>query len=52
MAKSDPTKDAVFQKVVQVFLNTPHEPHKPIGKKAKSPRKKRVSAVSSKPKSV
>jgi hypothetical protein len=50
MAKPDPTKDPVFQKVVGVFLNTPHQPHKPTGKKAKSPRKKRVSNASSKPK--
>jgi hypothetical protein len=50
MTKTDATKDPAFQKVVQVFLNTPHQPHKPMSKKAKSPRKKRVSAASSKPK--
>jgi hypothetical protein len=35
MAKSDPTKDPEFQKVVQAFLKTPHKPHKPEKKKAK-----------------
>jgi hypothetical protein len=47
MAKSDPTKQTAFQKVVQAFLNTPHTPHKTKRKKAKSPRKKKAS--SSKP---
>jgi hypothetical protein len=37
MAKSlvkddDPTKDPEFQKVVQTFLQTPPQPHKPSGK--------------------
>jgi len=41
MAKSDPTKDSEFQKVVRHFLTTPHQPHKPIGKKKKSPNRKR-----------
>jgi hypothetical protein len=50
MAKTDVTKDPAFQKVVQVFLNTPHQPHKP--KMAKSPRKKRVSPASAKPKTA
>jgi hypothetical protein len=38
MAKSDPTKDPEFQKVVQAFLHTkpqPHKPKKPPKKKAK-----------------
>jgi len=35
-AKPDPTKNAEFQKVVQIFLNTPHQPQKPTSKKAKS----------------
>jgi hypothetical protein len=47
MGKSDPTKDPEFQKVVQHLLNTPHQPHKSAGKKAKS---KRKSAAFSKPK--
>jgi hypothetical protein len=49
MAKPDATKNPDFQKVVQVFLSTPHQPHKPTKKKAKSPRKK---ASSSKPKAA
>jgi hypothetical protein len=31
--KSDPTKDADFQSVVQHFLNTKPKPHKKAGKK-------------------
>jgi hypothetical protein len=46
--KPDPTKDPEFQKVVRHLLNTPHQPHKPAVRKAKS---KRKSAASSKPKS-
>jgi hypothetical protein len=30
---SDPTKDPEFQKVVQAFLHTKPQPHKPIGKR-------------------
>jgi hypothetical protein len=49
MAKNpDPTKDPEFQKVVRHLLSTPHQPHKPVGKKAKT---KRKPAVSSKAKS-
>jgi hypothetical protein len=48
-AKSDPTKDLEFQKVVRHFLTTPPKPHKPLAKKAKKPRKRRASA---KPKSA
>jgi hypothetical protein len=48
MTTSDPTKDPEFQKVVRHLLNTPHQPHKPAGKKIKS---KRKSVASSKPKS-
>jgi hypothetical protein len=42
MAKSDPTKDPEFQKVVRHFLTTPPQPHKPLGKlpKTKKTRKK------------
>jgi hypothetical protein len=46
--KPDPTKDPEFQKVVRHLLNTPHQPHKTVSKKAKS---KRKSAAFSKPKS-
>jgi hypothetical protein len=52
MTKSDVTKDSTFQKVVQVFLNTPHRPHKTTKKKAKSPRKKRVSGAFAKRKTA
>jgi hypothetical protein len=45
--KSDPTKDPEFQKVVRHLLNTPHQPHKPANKKAKSERR----SAPSKPKS-
>jgi hypothetical protein len=48
MTKPDPTKDPEFQKVVQHLLNTPHQPHKPVGRKVKS---KQKSAASSKPRS-
>jgi hypothetical protein len=48
MAK-DATKEPGFKRVVEVFLNTPHQPHKPTKKKAKSPRKK---GASSKPKTA
>jgi hypothetical protein len=40
MAKSDPTKDPEFQRVVQHFLNTPPKPHKPADKR-KRPKRKR-----------
>jgi len=30
---SDPTKDPNFQKVVQTFLHTKPQPHKPLGKR-------------------
>jgi hypothetical protein len=40
MAKdSDPKDDPKFQKVVQTFLNTPPQPHKP-----KAPSKKKGAA--------
>jgi hypothetical protein len=41
MAKPDPMKDPEFQKVVQTFLHTKPQPHKPKKKKAakKSPKK-------------
>jgi hypothetical protein len=39
MAKSDPTKDPEFQRVVQNLLRTPPKPHKPI----KTRPKKQVS---------
>jgi hypothetical protein len=43
MAKADPTKDPKFQQVVQAFLQTPPQPHKPVkkakAKKAKSRKK-------------
>jgi len=35
----DPTKDPEFQKVVQTFLHTKPQPHKPSGKRPKSVRK-------------
>jgi len=35
MAKSDPTKEAEFQKVVQAFLHTKPKRHKPLGKRRK-----------------
>jgi len=38
MAKSDPTKEPGFQKVVQAFLHTKPKPHKP-GKPRKRARK-------------
>jgi hypothetical protein len=47
MAKSDPTKDPEFQKVVRHFLTTPHQPHKPA-----KPKKARKRAASAKPKSA
>lgn len=40
MAKIDPTKESRFQKVIQTFLTTPHEPHKPKSKKKASPKRK------------
>lgn len=41
MAKSDPTKDPEFQKVVQTFLHTKPQPHVPKKKKTakKTPKK-------------
>jgi len=48
MAKSDPTKDPKFQQVVQAFLTTPHKPHKPTGKKKKSPAKQKVKRATAK----
>lgn len=39
MAKSDPTKDAEFNRVLKNLLSTPHKPHKPKGKKRKSPKR-------------
>jgi hypothetical protein len=48
--KSDPTKDPEFQRVVQHFLNTPPQPHKPLGKKVKKKLAKR--AASAKPKNA
>jgi hypothetical protein len=39
MAKTpDPTKDAEFQSVIQHFLKTPPQPHKPKEKGKASPR--------------
>jgi hypothetical protein len=35
MAKSDPTKEPEFQKVVRVFLHTKPKPHKPLRKRKK-----------------
>jgi hypothetical protein len=35
MAKSDPTKDPAFQKVVQAFLHTKPQPQKPKKKPTK-----------------
>jgi hypothetical protein len=34
MAKSDPTKDPEFQKVIRHFVTTPHQPHQPLKKQA------------------
>jgi hypothetical protein len=39
MAKSDPTKDPEFQKVVQTFLHTKPQPQKSKKKPAKKRRK-------------
>jgi hypothetical protein len=39
MAKPDPTKDPKFQKVVQAFLNTPHQPHRKRRPAEASPRR-------------
>jgi hypothetical protein len=47
--KKDPIKDSEFQSVLRHFVTTPHQPHKPFGKKANSQKKR---AVSSKPKSA
>jgi hypothetical protein len=42
MAKEpDPTKDPEFQKVVQAFLRTKPQPHKPAKKKAAKKASKR-----------
>jgi hypothetical protein len=53
MAKSDPTKDAEFQKVVRHFLTTPHKPHAPLGKRkakrAKSPGGRKRKSQTKKP---
>jgi hypothetical protein len=38
MNRSDPTKDPEFQKVVQAFLHTKPQPHKPIAKKRAAPK--------------
>jgi hypothetical protein len=38
--KSDPTKDPEFQKVVQAFLRTKPQPHKPKKKAAKKSKAK------------
>jgi len=32
MPKPDPTKERKFQQVVQTFLRTPPQPHKPVKK--------------------
>jgi hypothetical protein len=40
MTKSDPTKDPEFQKVVQTFLHTKPQPHKPKKKPGRSIKKK------------
>jgi hypothetical protein len=37
----DPTKDPAFQKVVQAFLHTKPQPHKPKKKAAKKPKRKK-----------
>jgi hypothetical protein len=43
MAKDpDPTKDPKFQKVVQTFLTTKPDPHKPLGKKSGKKRIKKT----------
>jgi hypothetical protein len=39
--KSDPTRDPKFRQVVQTFLHTKPQPHKPIGKRARPKRRKR-----------
>jgi hypothetical protein len=41
MAKSDPTKDPEFQKVVQTFLHTKPQPHQPKKKAAKKAAKRK-----------
>jgi hypothetical protein len=42
MAKTpDPTKDPEFQAVVQHFLKTPHQPHRPVKGVKKKPTKKK-----------
>jgi hypothetical protein len=40
MAKSDPTKDPEFQKVVQHFLTTSPKPHKPTGRPKSATKRK------------
>jgi hypothetical protein len=45
MTKSDPTKDPEFQKVVQAFLRTKPQPHKPKKKAAKKAASKRKAKV-------
>jgi len=44
MAKSDPTKDPEFQKVVQTFLHTKPQPHKAKKKPKRSIKKTRSKA--------
>jgi hypothetical protein len=41
MAKKDPTKEGAFQRVIGVFLNTPHKHHEDmkLGKRKKMKRK-------------
>jgi hypothetical protein len=41
MAKPDPTKEPEFQKVVQAFLHTKPQPHKPLKSKQRAKATKR-----------
>jgi hypothetical protein len=45
MAKSDPTKDPEFQKMVQAFLHTKPQPHKPLKSKQRAKAAKRKRAT-------